>query len=86
MLSIETLKDVLEDKFQTKNLDGSFSNNVRLCVIELSGLEVAVEKIPVVIQTVSNHLYNRKLASSDLPSKSTTQSIIDEGPTLRKSL
>jgi predicted RNase H-like nuclease (RuvC/YqgF family) len=42
-------KEILQEKFMdlkccTKNEDGSFRNNVRLCVMELFGLEIAVQK------------------------------------------
>ncbi|KAH3776255.1 hypothetical protein DPMN_177675 [Dreissena polymorpha] len=43
---IDELKDKLSDESTntTKLEDGSFSDNMRLCVIQLSGLEVATEK------------------------------------------
>lgn len=45
---------------KTKNDDGSFSNDLRLCVMELFGLEVGMEKIPSAIATVSKHLFGYK--------------------------
>ncbi|KAH3782842.1 hypothetical protein DPMN_160762 [Dreissena polymorpha] len=54
---INELEEKLRDNVNTKNADGSYSDSVRLCVIELAGLEVAVEKIPKVIQVVSSHLF-----------------------------
>ena len=57
---------------------------VRLCVVELSGLEVAVEKVSEVIRTVSKHLFQIEFEKNDLPSSSTVQSIVDEGHFLAK--
>lgn len=82
--NIEILKEELADKHNTKNSDGSFNNNMRLCVIELAGLEVAVEKIPSVIETVSKHLFLRQLSKTDLPGKTSVQAMIDEGHFLAK--
>lgn len=43
-------------KVSLKNEDGSYSNEVRLCIMELSGLEVAVEKVSPVIQAISKNI------------------------------
>ena len=58
--NIDLLKEQISQVFDTKESDGSFTDSVRLCVIELSGLEVAVEKVPSVIQSVSKHLFGRE--------------------------
>ena len=83
-LQIETMKDELKQSYGTKNADGSFNDNVRLCCIELAGLEVAVEKVTPVIQVVSKHMYSREVCESDLPTSTTVQSILDEGHYLAK--
>lgn len=77
-------QSLTESKVETKGKDGKFSDKLRMCVIELGGLEVAVEKIPEVIKCVSKHVFNTKFKSSDIPSSSTTQNIIDEGHLLAK--
>ncbi|KAH3859691.1 hypothetical protein DPMN_102511 [Dreissena polymorpha] len=58
---INELEEKLRDNVNTKNADGSYSDSAQLCVIELAGLEVAVEKIPKVVQVVSSHLFARHL-------------------------
>ena len=63
----------------TRNKDASFTENVRLCAMELSGLEVAVEKVSFVIQSVCKQLFNINLTKPDLPSPTTVQAIVDEG-------
>ncbi|XP_045190091.2 uncharacterized protein LOC123547228 [Mercenaria mercenaria] len=79
------LQDELrEGKIETRTKDGAFTDNVRLCVVELSGLEVAVEKIPEVVRTVSKHLHGVDTCRSDLPSSTTVQAIVDEGHFLAK--
>ncbi|CAG2245173.1 unnamed protein product [Mytilus edulis] len=47
--------------------------------MEVSGLEVAVEKVSPVIQTVCKHSFDIGLDTSQLPSSTTVQSIVDEG-------
>jgi len=42
--------------------------------VELSGLEVAVEKRPEVIKTISKHLFKREFERDELPTSSTIQS------------
>ena len=62
---MNTLKDhvnsLRSEKLTTKNDDGSYGNEVRMCVVELSGLEVAVEKVTEVIKTVGKHLFHVNL-------------------------
>lgn len=83
--TVLTLQQSLtESKVETKGKDGKFSDKLRMCVIELGGLEVAVEKIPEVIKCVSKHVFNTEFKSSDVPSSSTAQNIIDEGHFLAK--
>ncbi|XP_053381945.1 uncharacterized protein LOC128549357 [Mercenaria mercenaria] len=80
----EFLKDDKKQKYETKNSDGSFNDSIRLCVIELAGLEVAVEKVSQVIQVISRHMFSREISKADLPTSSTVQTIVDEGHFLAK--
>lgn len=82
--NIDLLKEQISQVFDTKESDGSFTDSVRLCVIELSGLEVAVEKVPSVIQSVSKHLFGREFEKHEIPSSTTVQTIVDEGHFLAK--
>lgn len=68
-----------------KKEDGSYSNEKCLCIMELSGLEAAVEKVFPVIQAILKHLFNVNLEKNDLPSSNTTQSTVDEGHFVAKS-
>jgi hypothetical protein len=43
---------MVNGRLVTRNKDASFTENIRLCAMELSGLEVAVEKVSFVIQSV----------------------------------
>ena len=45
----------------------------------LSGFEVAVKKVPTVIQCVAKHLFDCEISSKDLLNPSTVQTIVDEG-------
>ena len=81
----ETLREQLAQNIGTRNKDGSFNNSIRLCVIELAGLEVACEKVSPVISAVSNHIFGRQFNKSDLPSSTTVQTVVDEGHYLAKS-
>jgi hypothetical protein len=62
----------------TKRTGGSYADHVRLCVMDLSGLEAAVEKINFVMRSVSTHLFGRDFQTGDLPSASTVQAMVDE--------
>ncbi|XP_045160202.2 interaptin-like [Mercenaria mercenaria] len=66
-------------KIDTRNANGCFTDNVRLCVMELAALEVATEKVSKVIQCVSSHLHNYSLKNDELPNSTTVQTIVDEG-------
>ena len=81
--------DILKEQISantctTKNSDGSFAENIRMCVIELTGLEVAVEKVTSTIETVSKHLFGTHFKKCDQPTKTTVQSIVDDGHYLAK--
>ena len=80
----ETLCEIQSEKLQTRCNARSFNDNVRLCVVELSGLEVACEKIPDVIITVSKHLHSNEFTKKELPTSTTVQTIVDEGHFLAK--
>ena len=82
--NIEILNEQISQKYNTRDSDGSFIDQVRMCVIELSGLEVAVVKVPSVIKTVSKHMFGKDSEKQDLPSSTTVQSIVDEGHFLAK--
>ena len=70
--------------FDTKNADGSYNDNIRLCVLELTGLEVAVEKVSPAIQAVMKHMTGTEISRSELPNKNTVQTIVDQGHFLAK--
>ncbi|KAG1681918.1 hypothetical protein GQR58_011451 [Nymphon striatum] len=77
-MNYDILKEqVCVNSCSTKNTDGSFTDNLRMCVVELSGLEVAVEK-------VSRQLFNTDHRKGDVPSSTTVQSIVDEGHYIAK--
>ena len=80
----EDIDEIINESIQTKNEDGSYSHKVRLCVMELVGLEVAVEKVSPVIQSVLRHILGKSLDRSDLPNPSTAQAIVDEGHYIAK--
>ncbi|KAL3831421.1 hypothetical protein ACJMK2_023172 [Sinanodonta woodiana] len=80
----EDIDEIINESIKTKNEDGSFSHKVRLCVIELVGLEVAVEKVSPVIQSVLRHILGKSLDRSDLPNPTTTRAIVDEGHYIAK--
>ena len=84
MFEINDLKEMVNGRLVTRNKDASFTENVRLCAMELSGLEVAVEKVSFVIQSVCKQLFNINLTKADLPSPTTVQAIVDEGHFLAK--
>ncbi|XP_063406504.1 uncharacterized protein LOC134690461 [Mytilus trossulus] len=81
---ISIMKETANFTIVTRNIDASFTDCVRLCVMELSGLEVAVGKVSPVIQTVCKHLFDIGLDTSQLPSSTTVQSIVDEGHYIAK--
>ncbi|XP_052778449.1 uncharacterized protein LOC128215880 [Mya arenaria] len=64
---------------------GIFSNELRMCIIDLFGLEVAVEKNTPAIQIVAQHLFHCNIEASDMPTNSSVQNIVDEGQFLVKS-
>ena len=67
--NIEALND---DAIRSNLKDdrGIFSNDLMLCVIDLFGLEVAVDKIPSAIQFVAKHLFQCEIHKSDLSTSS----------------
>ncbi|CAC5409161.1 unnamed protein product [Mytilus coruscus] len=73
LLEISILKEAANFNLVTRNKDATFTDCVRLCVMELSGLEVAVEKVSPVIQTVCKHLFDIDLDKSQLPSSTTAR-------------
>ncbi|KAL3841605.1 hypothetical protein ACJMK2_019722 [Sinanodonta woodiana] len=83
-VQVEMLTEELNEKHCTKNLDGSYTDNVRLCVIELAALEVATEKISPAIEVVSRHIFRREIGKSDLPNSTSVQTIVNEGHYLAK--
>ena len=71
---------------------GHYYDNVRLCVIDLLGLEVATANVPNVIQTVVLHIFNIPINLEHLPKlhyvnklKETEHYVIDTDCTSRKS-
>ena len=83
-MQIADLEDHLRTQCNTKNEDGSYKDNIRLCVLELTGLEVAVEKISPTIQAVIKHITGSNIPKSELPNKNTVQTIVDQGHFLAK--
>ena len=83
-MEIIDLQDRLRMQFNTKNENGSYRDNIRLCILELTGLEVAVEKVSPTIQAVIKHVTGTEIPKSDLPNKNTVQTIVDQGHFLAK--
>ncbi|GFN75763.1 sodium leak channel non-selective protein-like [Plakobranchus ocellatus] len=79
----ERVKDNDDERsvVELKNEDGEFTDDVRFCVLELTGLEVATGKIGPVIETVGE-MCGQKFTT--LPSRTACQKIIDEGQALAK--
>jgi hypothetical protein len=50
-LPVEEGEDAIQPA-ELKNTDGSFTQNVRLCAIDLMGLEFTAENVPGVIKTI----------------------------------
>lgn len=83
---LEEAKEMLSDtnpKVCTKE-NGVFTSDIRLCVMELIGLEVATEKVGPVIQTVAEHIFSCKLNKRDVPNRQTVQNIADEAQYISK--
>ena len=79
---MQLLEDYLSDHLTTKTDSGAYTDNLRLCVIELASLEVAMEKISPVITTVIQHMLGHELKRADLPNKTLwTKDIILLKPT-----
>ena len=57
---------------------GVFTDEMRLCVMELLSLEVAIDKISKVIKVVSQHIFTTRLSGDKLPSHATCANIADE--------
>ena len=62
-MEIIDLQDRLRMQFNTKNENGSYRDNIRLCILELTGLEVAVEKVSPTIQAVIKHVTGTEFQS-----------------------
>jgi hypothetical protein len=77
-------EEFLSARLITKTDNGTYTDNVRLCVIELSSLEEAVEKISSVIKAVITHMLGHEFKKADLPNSTTVQNIVDEGHYLAK--
>ena len=56
--------------------DGTFTDELRFCIMQLAGLEVAAAKITPVIDVVAKTLFGCTLS---LPNATTSQAVIDEG-------
>ncbi|KAL3848471.1 hypothetical protein ACJMK2_019325 [Sinanodonta woodiana] len=81
---IEDLQEMKEIQIKTKSTHGTYSDKLRLCVIQLAGLEVATEKVTPVIQVVSEKLFEKKFDRKELPNSTTVQTIIDKGHFIAK--
>lgn len=89
-LSVSELQEQVEEleerkKITTKQSDGTYTDNIRHCVIQLAGLEVATEKVRPVIEVVLSCLFGLTLQKNDLPNSSSVQRIVDEGHYIAKS-
>ena len=80
----QIMKEQLAERRVVTKHKGSFSDNIRQCVIELLGLEVASDKVSSVIKTVSKHIFNYNFVNQELPTGSTIRYIADEGQALAK--
>lgn len=65
-----------------KNKDGSYTYNVRECVLELTKNEVAADKVAPVIKSVAQNIFNCSL--EDVPKRQCVQNIVDEGQLIFK--
>jgi len=86
---LENLVCKLEEKLVISNSasvatkeKGEYNQDVRNCVLELLGNEVALHKVAPVIQAVSKHLFKTPL--SDLPRRQCVNNISDEAHFLVK--
>ncbi|XP_045173195.2 uncharacterized protein LOC123534827 [Mercenaria mercenaria] len=79
----EEINELQNLKIQTKNEHG-YLENIRLCIMQLAGLEVAVEKMTSIIQVVSKHIFGKEFTKQELPNATTSQTIVDEGHYLAK--
>ena len=64
--------------------NGIFTDAMRICVMELLGLEVAIDKVSQIIKVVSDHIYGIPLLRNMLPSHTTVVNISDEAHYLSK--
>jgi chromosome segregation ATPase len=80
----ESLSVLKNETIETRNVKGIFNENVRLSIMELAGLEVAIEKMSPVIQCVMKHLCGKDLRKDQLPNPATAQAIVDEGHYITK--
>ncbi|GFO29848.1 hypothetical protein PoB_005635300 [Plakobranchus ocellatus] len=81
-LFIEDGTGVDGKKLLETNKDAEFTENMRLRVLELAGLEVATSKVAPVIKTVGKLC---GITLSHLPQRTACQSMINEGHVLAKS-
>lgn len=66
--------------------DGIFTDNVRRCVMELVSFEVATDKVPLVIECVSKHVFNHNISKRNLPQRQTVLKITDESQYIVKTM
>ncbi|XP_064648481.1 uncharacterized protein LOC135500761 [Lineus longissimus] len=85
IMYLESVHDPEHETFpDLKDKSGCYSENVRMCVMELTGLEVANDKVPQVIICVSQYIAGRHLQKADVPNPSTVRAISDEGQYVAK--
>ena len=79
---IDELKSEVElladNKLELKT-DKKYTDDVRLCIMELSRLQVGANKISEIIQSVSRTLFHRDVEADQLPSRKTVERVIAEG-------
>ena len=84
ILYLESAVDTDINRKPVLRKDTAYSDELRICVMQLAALEVGTEKIAQVIKIVSECLFEIEFEEKELPSSSTVQNIIDEGHVLSK--
>jgi hypothetical protein len=70
--------EVPKSKLNLKVNSKEYGISSRMCIMTLTGLEIAAQKIPSVIQCVAEDIFNTKLDFSELPSRTAVQNIVDQ--------
>ena len=83
---LETARDSLRDAKQVSFKDefGEYTLNLRVCVNNLTALEIAQDKVSPTIKTVAADLFDIHINEKELPCRKTVQNINDEGQYIAK--